>query len=527
MSRSKSFGSTAAIRWACEPTLQKLESRLLFTVFTPGATGLQTAINSAQLGDTILLDPNTTYTGTFTLKNKTTGAGWITIQSANLANLPEGIRVSPVDVGNMPTIRAPGSNAQAIKTEDGAHHYKILGVEIVGPANNSDLTTLVEIGNDAQNTVAQVPHDIVIDRSYMRPNIPSANIRRAIGLHGSFVDITNSYIEEIHEGSDSNAIAGWNGLGHFNIINNHLEGAGENILFGGATNRMPGTVISDVLIKGNHIVKPLHWRDGSKGYKPTVKNLFELKQGARVTLEDNILENCWTSGQTGVAIVLKLGDYNVSPQNVTEDVIIRNNIIRHANGSVALQGRDYASNSPEGLVRRITFSNNLFDDINGKWGTSGTGGGTFNILLTHGPKDVTFDHNTFMNGYTTIEVEDSLQTYPATNFVFKNNITNHSLYGVRSTDGTGNFVFAGGANGGLYFGDPGNVFTKNIMMGGTASKYTDRPGNYFPADVGRCRLRRSRQRQLQPRGVEHLQQRRHRRQGHRRRRQPAAVRIRL
>src|SRR5689334_5682118 len=101
---------------ACDEMMQSLERRILFTVFTPTATGLQTAINSAQLGDTILLDPNTTYVGTFTLKNKTTGTGWITIQSANLANLPAGIRVTPNDIANMPTIRAPGSNAQAIKT---------------------------------------------------------------------------------------------------------------------------------------------------------------------------------------------------------------------------------------------------------------------------------------------------------------------------------------------------------------------------------------------------------------------------
>jgi hypothetical protein len=458
-----------------------LERRVMLATFTP-MTGpaLQTAINNAALGDTITLDANTTYVGTFTLRNKTTGSGWITIQSSNLAQLPAaGVRVTPADAANMPNLQAPGSNAQAIKTEDGAHHYKLLGLEIIGPANNTDLTTLVEIGNDSQNTVVQVPHDIVIDQTYMRPNQPSSNIRRAVGLHGSYVDITNSYIEEIHEGSDSNAIAGWNGLGHYNIINNHLEGAGENILFGGATNRMPGTV-ADILIKGNHIIKPLHWRDGSKGYTPTVKNLFELKHGARVTLEDNILENCWTSGQTGVAIVLKLGDYNVSPQNVTEDVILRNNIIRHANGAVALQGRDYSSNSPDGLVRRITFSNNLFDDINGKWGDSGTGGGTFNIYLTQGPKDVTFDHNTFLNGYTTIELDSSLKTYPATNFVFKNNITAHNSYGVRSTDGTGNPSFANPAPG-SYFGDAGHVFTKNILMGGNANVYTDRPGNYFPA----------------------------------------------
>src|SRR6476620_10653320 len=107
---NRSVRAAAICSAACEPIMQSLERRTLFTVFTPSATGLQTAINSAQLGDTILLDRHTTYGGTLTLKNKTTGTGWITIQSANLANLPADVRVTPNDAVNMPIIRSPGSN---------------------------------------------------------------------------------------------------------------------------------------------------------------------------------------------------------------------------------------------------------------------------------------------------------------------------------------------------------------------------------------------------------------------------------
>ncbi len=456
-----------------------LESRRLFTVFNPAtAAAFSSALSSAQLGDTIILNAGTTYVGSFSLANKTTGSGFITIQSSNLAQLPAaGVRVSPADAANMPIIQAPGSNAQAIKTQAGAHHFQFVGIEFVGPSNNSSLTTLIELGNDSQSTLDAVPNHINIDRCYMRPNTPVQTIRRAIGLHTDYTDITNSYIEEIHEGSDSNAIGAWNGVGHYNIINNHLEGAGENILVGGATNHLPESV-SDVVIRGNHVIKPLYWRDGSRGYKPTVKNLFELKEGRRFTVEDNIFENCWTSGQTGVAILIKLAEYDVSPQNLTEDLIFRNNIVRHANGGVTLQGRDYENNSPPGLVRRLSFTNNLFYDITNAWTSAGGIGGNF-LYLTHGPIDVTFDHNTIINGRTILDIDTP--QYPATNFKFTNNILAHNTYGVHSTDGTGNFVFAGGANGGQYFGDPGNVFTKNILMGGNANSYTDRPGNFFPA----------------------------------------------
>ena len=478
--------------------LEGLEARTLLTTFNPmTAAAFTTALNNAQLGDTIILDADTTYVGQFTLPNKTTGSGWITIQSSRLNLLPtEGVRVTPADAVNMPNLQAPGNNAPVLRTPPGnpladpiipgspSHHYKFIGIEFVGPKQEDpvtkvpeqqNLTALINLGTDtmAQSTIESVPHHLIFDRTYMRPYEPTAHIRRAFALNSAYTDIINSTIEEIHEpGSDSQAIGGWNGLGPYNIINNRLEGASENIMFGGATNRMPGRVASDIVIRGNHIIKPLHWR--SLNYN--VKNLFELKHGSNVLLEGNILENCWVQGQTGVAIVLKLGDYNVSPQNVTENVVIRNNIIRHANGAVALQGRDYASNSPEGLVRDISFVNNIFEDINGTWSDAGTGSGTFNIYLTHGPKNVTFDHNVFFNKGTLMEVDTNSATYENENFKFKNNIIGHGQYGLRSSIGTGNNTFN------AYFTDAGHEFVKNVLVDVNyvyRNSYTARPNNFL------------------------------------------------
>ena len=464
------------------------------TVFTPMTSAQFTsALNSAQLGDTIVLQAGTTYKGSFTLPEKTSGSGWITIRSSNMHLLPgEGVRVKPSDALNMPRLQTPDgqNNTPVLKTPAGtpSHHYRLMGLELVGPAPTPTntapfITALVELGTStsAQSTWETVPGHFVIDRCYMRPHSPELHIRRAIALNSAHTDILNSYIEEIHQpGSDSQAIAGWNGPGPFNIINNHLEGASENIMFGGDRTRLINCVPSDIVIRGNYLVKPLHWR--SLNYN--VKNLFELKHGRRILVEGNIMENNWTQGQTGVAVVLKLGDRDTTPWNVTEDVTLINNIIRGANGSVSLQGRDYASGTtadPGGNVRRLTLRNNLFDDINGKWGTSGTGGGTFNIYVTQGPKDITFDHNTFFNGYTTIEVDSSNSTYPASNFVFTNNIAAHNAYGVRSTSGTGNPTFT------AYFNDGTTAqaqarFTKNILMGGNGNNYTLRPGHFFPAN---------------------------------------------
>jgi hypothetical protein len=470
---------------------EPLDARWLFADFTATtATEFQNLLNSVQLGDNIILavGPNVApFKGQFTLPKKTTGTGWITIKSQNLHLLPaEGVRVSPADAVNMPRIQAPGSNVSALKTAAGAHHYKLVGIEFVGPDNNSDVTALVELGtsSSSQSTYDTVPHHIVMDRVYMRPNVNTAQIRRAIALNSAFTDITNSYIEEIHQqGSDSQAIAGWNGPGPFNIINNHLEAASENIMFGGDTTRLTGYVASDVVIRGNHLIKPLDWRLGTNGSnKWTVKNLFELKHGKNFLVEGNIMENNWVSGQSGVAIVLKLGNWGTSQWNVTENITLRNNIIRNSAGAVTLQGRDYSEGSPPGLVKDLKFINNLFYNIDRSWTTNGTGiGGNF-LYMTQGPLNAVFDHNTIFNGRTISDVDTP--EYPTTGFRFTNNITMHNAYGVRSTLGTGNPTFQAYFNEGTT-AEAQARFTKNVINlqnGGSASNYSSRPGNFFPAN---------------------------------------------
>jgi hypothetical protein len=276
--------------------IEALESRqMLSTTWTPAnGAAFQTALNSAQLGDTIILNAGTTYSqaGGFTLKNKTTGSGWITIQSSNLASLPgAGVRVTPADAVNMPKLQTLGGNASVIYTDTSAHHYKMIGLDFDGPASTPSvpdphLTALLSLGTDVatQSTIASEPHHLVLDRCYMHPDTPDRSVRRAVALNSMYTDITNCWIADIHEaGSDSQAIGGYNGSGHYNIINNHLEGASENIMFGGATTRVP-IEPTDIVIRGNEVIKPLKWMNA--GYN--TKNLFELKQGKNVLVEGNI-----------------------------------------------------------------------------------------------------------------------------------------------------------------------------------------------------------------------------------------------
>src|SRR5919112_3992455 len=74
------------------------------TVTVPAGGNLQTAINAAQPGDTILLEAGATYRGPFNLPVKA-GADYITIRTnASDASLPVDKRVNPAQASLMPKI---------------------------------------------------------------------------------------------------------------------------------------------------------------------------------------------------------------------------------------------------------------------------------------------------------------------------------------------------------------------------------------------------------------------------------------
>ena len=91
--------------------------------------------------------------------------------------------------------------------------------------------------------------------------------RRGIALNGGAMAVVDSYLADFKEvGADSQAICGWNGPGPFKIVNNYLEAAGENVMFGGADPSVRNLVPSDIEIRRNTLTKPLTWRIGDPDY---------------------------------------------------------------------------------------------------------------------------------------------------------------------------------------------------------------------------------------------------------------------
>src|SRR5690348_15541333 len=157
----------------------------------------QRALNSAKPGDTIVLEAGAAYTGPFTLPVKS-GEQFITIQSSRADELPPDVRVTPSQAAMFAKLVSSENGTPIVRTDAGAHHYKFIGIEFSTAGPEVKVNDLVRLGESSeQKTLDAVPHNIVIDRSFIH-GFPSQDVQRGISLNSRDTDITNSHISDIH-----------------------------------------------------------------------------------------------------------------------------------------------------------------------------------------------------------------------------------------------------------------------------------------------------------------------------------------
>lgn len=442
------------------------------TTYRPtNPTEFQAALNSSKLGDVIELQAGTTYAGNFTLPNKTTGSGWIYIISSAYSQLPlPGSRISPSNASLMPKI-VTNALEPAITTQAGAHHYRFVGVEI--KATLSDIYGIVTLGTGSHSS-SQLPNNIVFDRVWIHGS-PSMNVQNSLIMNSSYTSLIDSYVDDSHYiGTESHAIVGWNGPGPFKIVNNELQGAGINILFGGADPSIAGLVPSDIEIRKNHFFKPLTWKPDEPTYGGqhwSVKNLLEIKQGKRLSIDGNIFENSWADAQEGWAVRFVLGSDLYAD---ISDITFTNNIVRHA-----AYGLDICGNCSTAayVIRDVLIQNNLFYDITANRWSPGYGGAGWALMYRSGAQNIQTIHNTFDNAGTFVVFTGNA----GSGLVMKENIANHGSYGVNGDGG-----YAGTAALDHYF--PGWAFQENVLAGTPSGNQSLYPATtLFPSsmsDVG-------------------------------------------
>ena len=427
------------------------------TIPVPAGGDLQGALVAAQPGDTILLQAGATYVGNFTLPNKG-GASFITVQTGGGGLAGEGARIGPG--APLAKLRSP-NGAPALATAPGAHHWRLVLLEFLANAGGAGDIIALGDGSSAQRSLADVPRELIVDRCYIHAE-PGSPQKRGIALNSAATTITGSFISDMKAvGQDSQAIAGWNGPGPFTITNNYLEGAGENLIFGGGDPAIPGLVPSDITISENTFVKQTAWR--SQNW--VVKNLLELKNARRVSIDGNSFEYNWQGGQSGFAILFTVRNQDGGcPWCQVEQVTFQNNTVRHVAAGVSILG--YDDNASSRQTRAIVIRNNVFADID----TAAWGGNGYFVMLLGGPRDVTIDHNTVIqeNAYGVLTVDGP----PVLGFVFTNNIVRQMAYGMIGTDrAPGNDTI------GAFF--PGARIAGNVIADADPSRYP--AGNRFPS----------------------------------------------
>jgi Right handed beta helix region len=439
----------AAVVCLCASTSQAA------TISVAAGGDLQSALLNAQPGDTITLARGAVYTGNFVLPVKG-GAAMIVVRTEGDADLPgAGQRISPADSPRLATIKTP-NNTPAIQTAWGAHHWTLMLLEIAGTGGNDVMT----LGDGNQTQLSQVAHDLVVDRVYLHGNGVNGQ-KRGIALNSAATTVTGSYISEIKQiQQDSQAVGGYNGPGPFTITNNYLEAAAENIMFGGADPGIPGLVPSDIVISDNFITKPTAWRTQDW----STKNLLELKNARRVTITRNTFEYNWQGGQSGWAIVLTVRNQDGGcPWCQVDHVTFEQNVVRHVAGGFQILGYDY--NYPSQQTHAIVIRNNLFVDVDTqKWGGSG-----YLALIVGQPREITFDHNTFISDHGLGVLQFGGD--PILQFTFTNNIAKANDYGIigdshaPGNDSISAFI-------------PASTISMNVFAGANPALYP--AGNAFP-----------------------------------------------
>jgi hypothetical protein len=379
------------------------------------AAQFSSALTSSSSGDVIVLDAGVTYVGNFTLPAKTNPQNkWIYIETSNYSALPPpGTRVTPSDAVKMPKLVSPNATA-VMKWRDGSNHVRFVGIEMYSASTYrpSGYTPgiyyaygLTSAYSNPPGKQGPLPDSITFDRCYVHGD-NTHDVQSGINGDVSNMAVVDSWVSDIHmKGTDTQAFQlNWT-PGPIKLVNNHLEAAGEDVIFGGGGGPNVPYVPSDIEIRNNHLYKPLSWVALTTGSSPqwTEKNGLEFKTARRVLVDSNVIENTWTSGQEGYGVLLTVRTSQSGNIAVVDDVTITNNVLKNVQAGFMTMTFDamcgakygYPNCTNVGESKRIKIQNNLvmLRDQTALAGTKYTKG----ILIDDGFSDLVFQHNTIVS----------------------------------------------------------------------------------------------------------------------------------
>ncbi len=420
---------------------------------------LQTVLDSAQCGDKILLASGVSFHGNFTV-SRACSSQWITVQTEGCVVPAEGVRVSPAAATCYAKLVATTSLA-VLRVNPGAMRWRFTAIEVATDPALTVSNVLIELGDGAATTNAQLPRNVIVDRVYAH-GTSTLDLHRCISLNADSLAVIDSYVADCHaSGIDAQAAWGWNANGPFKIVNNYVEASSEVLGFGGVDPTIPNLVPSDIEIRHNQISRPMSWKGGPW----LIKNLIEFKNARRAVIDANVMENSWPNGQLGWAFVL----WSVNQQGtcnwcITSDVLVTNNLIRNVAAGFQLSEK-YAT--PSVSMQRVAIRNNVLVGVD----NSQVNGGGYGFLMQGLIPSLTIEHNTFF-----VPSTSSLQwtfSTPLPNLVVRNNLAGGGSYPIFASPTQAWSAFAG----------PGSQFAGNVVALADYFAQGYPSGNFYPATL--------------------------------------------
>jgi len=481
-----------------------------YTTTAVSAGTLQTAINNASCSPTgtiLTLSQGQVENGgstSYTLPNKTCAPGqWIIITTAGLPLPAQGTRIDPSStvygVGVIGKITSSATDCGTICVNAPSSFYWLSGLEIESTNGSSNVVTF---GNYEHIFVpSDLPHDLVLDRCYVHAKAATNN-PEIVRVYANNVTIEDSYLSEAHsQFNDSQAIE-WPSGGGDLISNNFLEGAGENTLAEGNSNAVfdppYDIMVHDVTFKLNFSYKPQAWNPGSPLFmgitRPVVKNLWELKNGVRWSVTDNVMMNWWSQGQTTDAVLMQpIIGLGPNPTAI-HDINFSFNKLVHVGGFLTLAGCNPGWCDPHnvgmvhaGYQKRVLVQNNETDDVDPVAYQGEAGVDNFTMKTNGATTAWIIDHNTLITSVATnadfmslIFMADGSGFDNSRNFYFTGNVAQITASG----QGFSGDSFTGSDNGAInaYFSSPplGAIAT-SALISANCAKYVSWPTITCPA----------------------------------------------
>jgi hypothetical protein len=251
--------------------------------------------------------------------------------------IDEGVKFHRAAGYNVPVANTVlrGTENNAISADTGSAFTIPIGqrnIDIENVKISSNATVAVQVGNNTneQNTVELAPSMI----RFFQLTVSKHRGKRAFEIDASDVEFLNCSILDVYDpaGKDSQAIWIGNSPGSVLISDCVLEAASETVMVGGDTMKIPNCRPKGITLRRVHLAKNLDWKTAGT---PKVKNIFELKDGHNVLIENSDLQYCWKSAQDGYCFM-----FTPSQGGSLRNVAVKDCRVNHVGAIVNVTGKD-------------------------------------------------------------------------------------------------------------------------------------------------------------------------------------------